>query len=279
MAPVSANATEVSLPNGVSVAEAYARALGQAPDQRTPATSRTDSPTPADLAMATPTAEPATQDDGTERRRARPVMPVVADWAPTHRTADGLSAHVMTYSGLILGAAEEIGVDPALIAALMEVEGSGPNAVSHAGAMGLMQLMPDKLQAGDDPFDPGTNILRAAQLLRRLTATYRGDLISVSAAYFGAIDHQGQVTDASDGISNGFEYVSRFAAAYQRWALAFNQPHQVLAIRPTIQQRSAASGSSVAALNVASSEFSSPERDRWYLFMERAQPALPPTDS
>jgi hypothetical protein len=278
MAPVSAVATEVSLPNGVSVAEAYARALGQAPDQRTPATSRTDPPIPTNLAMVTPTAEPATQDDGTEQR-ARPNMPVVADWAPTHRTADGLSAHVLTYAGLILGAAEEIGVDPALIAALMEVEGSGPNAVSHAGAMGLMQLMPDKLQAGDDPFDSGTNILRAAQLLRRLTAAYRGDLIAVSAAYFGAIDHQGQVTDSSDGISTGFEYVSRFAAAYQRWALAFNQPHQVLAIRPAIQQRSAASESSVDKLNVASFEFSSPERDRWYLFMERAQPALPPTVS
>jgi hypothetical protein len=197
----------------------------------------------------------------------------VADWAPADRNADGLSVHVLSYAGLILGAAEEIGVDPALIAALMEVEGSGANAVSHAGAMGVMQLMPDKLQPNDDPFDPGTNILRAAELLRRLTASYRGDVIAVSAAYFGAIDQHGEITNASDGISTGLQYVSRFAAAYQRWAVAFNQPGLPLAIRPEIQQRVFASE---LELPTADSAFVSPDRDRWYLYMDRPQPALPP---
>ena len=58
----------------------------------------------------------------------------------------------------------------------MEVESAGnPRAVSHAGAMGLMQIMPGtwaELRAahrlGDDPFDPRDNILAGAAYLRQM---------------------------------------------------------------------------------------------------------------
>jgi soluble lytic murein transglycosylase-like protein len=190
------------------------------------------------------------------------------------RNSQGLSFHVLPYVALILGAAEEVAIDPAIIAALMEVEGSGETAVSPAGAMGLMQLMPDKLNVTDDPFDPGTNILRAAQFIRRLVSKYGTDLGAVAAAYFGAIDQHGNVTDDSDGNVTGIEYVEMFAAAYQRWAVAFNQPSRPIAIRPVIRQMQLPPEDEP---DEATSRFRGvPERDRWYLQVDKPEPALLP---
>jgi len=193
------------------------------------------------------------------------------------RDAAGLSLHVKEYIPLILGAAEEVGVDPALIAALMETEGSAEEAVSSAGAAGLMQLLPDKLLATDDPFDPATNILRSAQLIRRLVRSYNGDLGMVAGAYFGAVDQDGHVTDDSDGIMTGLEYVERFADAYERWAIAFNQPTRPIAIRPMIRQRQPTPAPAADMDAPPSLEADDgPARDQWYLYVEKPQPALPP---
>src|SRR5205823_13569822 len=104
---------------------------------------------------------------------------------------------VIRYRDLIQRSAELAEADPAIMAALMEVEGSGEGSVLPAGAMGLMQLMPDKFQPGDDPFDPPTNLLRAAQHIKALQERWHVPEL-VAAAYFGAIDEQGHVTGASD---------------------------------------------------------------------------------
>jgi soluble lytic murein transglycosylase-like protein len=180
---------------------------------------------------------------------------------------------VLQYLGLVLGAAKEVGVDPAAIAALMEVEGSGEDAISPAGAAGLMQLLPDKFLETDDPFDPGTNLLRAAQHIRRLIAAYDGDLAAVAAAYFGAVDSEGRVTDDSDGNLTGIEYVTAFAEAYERWALAFDRPLQVIVIRPVIRQRRPTPGPDGDQAGLVDD---GPLRDQWYLQIERPQPAMPP---
>jgi LysM repeat protein len=147
------------------------------------------------------------------------------------RSPEGLSLHVQRYVPMITNIADDVGVDPAVLAALMEVESSGTDAVSVAGAMGLMQLMPDKLSPGDDPFEPATNIRRAAELVQRLSRSWRGDLAAVAGSYFGAVDNQGNVTEASDGIVTGGEYVRRFSAAYERWSTALGQPPRPVVIR------------------------------------------------
>ncbi|MEM9552249.1 MAG: transglycosylase SLT domain-containing protein [Pseudomonadota bacterium] len=76
----------------------------------------------------------------------------------------------------IAEASRRFGIPQPWIRAVMEVESAGnPSAVSHAGAMGLMQIMPGtwaELRAayglGDDPFDPHDNILAGTAYLRQM---------------------------------------------------------------------------------------------------------------
>ena len=67
---------------------------------------------------------------------------------------------ILQWAGLIDASAKKYRVDPAIIAAIIEQESGGnPNAVSRAGAIGLMQLMPGTARGlGVDPHDPAQNI-------------------------------------------------------------------------------------------------------------------------
>ena len=124
----------------------------------------------------------------------------------------GPCGRALQYWEPLEAAAKVAGANPEFMGALLVVENSGERAISPAGAMGLMQLLPDKFQPGDDPFHAPTNLLRAAQHIAGLQARH-GSGDRVAAAYFGAIDADGNVTGASDGNVSGFEYVRRFQAA------------------------------------------------------------------
>lgn len=68
----------------------------------------------------------------------------------------------------IFYAAKEYQVDPILIASIMEAEsGFNFNAFSPAGAIGLMQLMPDTARmVGVNPYDPLGNVLGGVSYLK-----------------------------------------------------------------------------------------------------------------
>jgi len=80
----------------------------------------------------------------------------------------------------IAEAAARFGLPATWIAAVLRAESGGDaRAVSPAGAMGLMQLMPDtwsdlrqRLALGADPFDPRDNILAGSGYLRELLDRY-----------------------------------------------------------------------------------------------------------
>lgn len=82
--------------------------------------------------------------------------------------------------------AARFGLDPALVRAVIEVESGGdPWAVSAAGAMGLMQLMPAtyfSLGSGN-PFSPARNIAAGTEYLSRLSRRFGGDKRLIAAAY------------------------------------------------------------------------------------------------
>ena len=90
------------------------------------------------------------------------------------------------YSSQVLAAAQETSVDPALIHAVISVEsGYNPRARSHAGAVGLMQLMPQtaKRYGVTDRLDPQQNIRGGARYLRDLKVMFENQLHLVIAAY------------------------------------------------------------------------------------------------
>jgi soluble lytic murein transglycosylase-like protein len=90
------------------------------------------------------------------------------------------------YDRIIREAAALYRLDPALIRSVMHAEsGFDPSAVSRAGALGLMQLMPGVAEGlgVEHPFDPRENIMAGAQLLRKLLDLYRGDVKLAIASY------------------------------------------------------------------------------------------------
>lgn len=74
----------------------------------------------------------------------------------------------------------------AYLRSVMKVESNfDPRAVSPAGAVGLMQLMPftaERMMV-TDIFDPRQNILGGARYLRILANTFNGDIHLTTAAY------------------------------------------------------------------------------------------------
>jgi soluble lytic murein transglycosylase-like protein len=79
-------------------------------------------------------------------------------------------------------------MDPALLHAVISVEsGYNPNAVSSAGAIGMMQLMPETAaELGvADPYDPLANIDGGARYLRGLMQKFGRINIALAAYHAG----------------------------------------------------------------------------------------------
>lgn len=83
-------------------------------------------------------------------------------------------------------AARRYNVPPDLVRAVIRVESNfRPQAVSHAGARGLMQLMPRTAESMgvSDIFDPRQNIFGGVRYLRVLINKFEGDARLAIAAY------------------------------------------------------------------------------------------------
>ena len=88
----------------------------------------------------------------------------------------------------IMGWASETGLDPNLIATVMQIESCGDSrATSGAGAMGLFQVMPYHFESGENAYYPDTNALRGLGYLKSSLDTASGNARLAFAGYNGGI--------------------------------------------------------------------------------------------
>lgn len=116
-------------------------------------------------------------------------------------------------------AVREYNLPRALLYAVIHAESGGETAAaSHAGALGLMQLMPATARAMgvEDPLDPRQNVLGGARYLHRLLERYEGRLRLALAAYNagpGRIEEHGGVPP----FPETHRFLARVRRSYDRF--------------------------------------------------------------
>ncbi len=131
-------------------------------------------------------------------------------------TATGLPSAVHSIGALVDSLAPLQGVDPALVKAVIAVESNyQSNAVSRAGAAGLMQLMPRTAQdvGVTDRFNIEQNLRGGIAYLAQMLAAYRGNVAFSLAAYNAGpavVDACGCIPDNGETV----QYVNRVRELY-----------------------------------------------------------------
>jgi soluble lytic murein transglycosylase-like protein len=95
-------------------------------------------------------------------------------------------AYFDRYDRIIVRAARKHGVDNTLIKAVIRAESDfDKDAISHKGAQGLMQLMPETAKdlAVKDSFDPHENINAGVRYLKRQLKNFQNNVPLALAAY------------------------------------------------------------------------------------------------
>ena len=139
-------------------------------------------------------------------------------WAPQSSLKSRERAR--RYSHWVSHYARTYEIPEALIWGVMRIESNFfPDAVSHKGAMGLMQLMPEtaKDMGVKDPFNPRQNIQGATKLLRQLADQFDGNTVKVLAAYHagcGAVQRAGGIPFEATR-----HYVEKVLSAYQAYRI------------------------------------------------------------
>ena len=135
-------------------------------------------------------------------------------------TVDGNSR----YASQIQAAAMANNVEAALIRAVITVEsGYNPSAVSRAGAVGLMQLMPEtaKRYKVTDRHDPEQNIHGGAEYLRDLLRMFNYNLNLAIAAYNAGEQAVMKYGNRIPPYRETMAYVPKVMKLYKRYSTGY----------------------------------------------------------
>ena len=114
---------------------------------------------------------------------------------------------VLYWSNTIQSWAASAGLDPNLLATVMQIESCGdPRARSGAGAMGLFQVMPYHFATGENPYDPDTNAARGMDYLKRSLTAANGNPRLALAGYNGGIGVIGRAESSWSGQTQRYAY-------------------------------------------------------------------------
>ena len=140
-----------------------------------------------------------------------------------HFANDGENSNALLRQAIdaeIEAAASRHNLDPNLVRAVVRVESNyRHDAVSHAGAMGLMQLMPRTAESlgVTDPFDIRQNLDGGTRYLRRMLDMFDGDISLALAAYnagAGAVRRHGGIPpfrETQNHVPRVLEHKERYA--------------------------------------------------------------------
>ena len=143
------------------------------------------------------------------------------------------------YGETIQQAATSNGIDPAIIAGLIETESNwNPNAISPAGAKGLAQFMdPTAAEFGVNVNDPTSSIQGAAKYLKYLVDYFNGDLRLAIFAYNGGMGNIQRYGGPIPGNAENQEYYGKVIKAAGKYGYGKQALSEPAVMRPSISSQ------------------------------------------
>ena len=175
-------------------------------------------------ALPSPPAWPSVWTD-----HPNPDQIAMAALAPTPELLDDLSGRVQPqaifspaaqdYEDIIETTAQKHQVSPLLIKAVIQAESRfNPSAVSHKGAVGLMQVLPSTARAHGvhNLLDPQLNLEAGTRHLKTLLEAYNDDEILALAAYNCGAEAMKRFNNKIPPFPETRNYVNRVMAHYSQ---------------------------------------------------------------
>ena len=137
----------------------------------------------------------------------------VSKWLPS-------DALIQRYSPIVDVASRTYGVDKALVHAVISAEsGYNPGAISRAGAVGLMQLMPQtaKRYGVKNILDPVDNIHGGVRYLKDLLMMFNGNVELAVAAYNAGENAVIKYGNKIPPYAETVQYVPKVLGFYRRF--------------------------------------------------------------
>jgi soluble lytic murein transglycosylase-like protein len=211
-APTSASSSKIAAPKASSSSSSPAQPKAEA----TSASRRVINSTQA------PDSLPAVENLGSAIAQP-PALAPAALGSPESAVASATASRSADLNSLIEQAAMRHQVDPELVKAIVKVESNfNPRAVSPAGALGLMQLIPaTAMRFGvANPFDPQANLDGGVRYLKYLLGQYEGNVQLSLAAYNAGEDAVARSGGMIPSIRETQDYIRKIAQLYPQQAMS-----------------------------------------------------------